>query len=122
MRLPRRRLWTPNPVPEINVHGAWFMVGESGSLTSVNSGNFATVNGAADAILRITGITRADPFQWDSFKTMLAALRAYRPGSLDCLGRAWPIVWYDPCLDDCENEILDWEGWEAALAARGEIA
>jgi hypothetical protein len=114
--------WHGNPVPEINDHGAWFMVGENGSFATVNSGNFTTVNGAADAILKITGITRSSPYRWSSFKGMLSALRQNRPGSVDCLDSAWPIVWYDAALDDCGCEVEDWEGWEAALAARGEIA
>jgi hypothetical protein len=100
---------------EVNQHGAWFMIFSDGKL----EGTYATVNGAADAILRLNPSIRSDPSAWASFKDLLSALRGSRPGTVDCFHSAWPIVWYDRNRDECLYEVDDYEEWEEAWRAMG---
>jgi hypothetical protein len=97
----------------LNKHGAWIMV-VCTSLGQVRA--FATVDKATAQIrewLEKGGELRRpqDLANWESWAECLAE---NKPGAVDCYGSVFPVVWYDPDLDDGEFEVTDWEEWEAA--------
>jgi hypothetical protein len=97
----------------INRHGAWIMVGNQGTIV----GQYATVDGAVRAIAKIIGPFK-DPRDRSGFKHWLPALAESPVGTIDCYDSAYPIIWYDPGLDECQYEVEDYEAWEEAVNAR----
>lgn len=109
---PRRRQRHNPPLANVNVNGAFIMVGKNGRIVSQH----ATVDAAALAILDI--VRPRTPQDYAHVKGWLPALAYNKIGAVDCYDSAYPIIWFDPALDDCTYEVEDYEEWEAATMAR----
>jgi len=118
----------------INKHGAWIYVvwngpwirgrrtvngrlaGTSVSGQVVEHRAFATVDSALkylhDKLVKTGEVPAADFEEW------AACLAQNRPGATDCYYSCYPIVWYDPALDDGDFEVNDYKEWETALRYR----
>lgn len=97
----------------INEHGAWIMVvcqshGEQQGMVR----SFATVDAALKQIREWLGALD----DAEGFESWSKCLATNKPGVIDCYDCVYPIVWYDPSLDDGQFEVDDYEEWEAAKA------
>jgi len=110
----------------VNEHGAWIYVvwngpwilqgNEQAIGQVVEHRSFATVDGAAaylhDKLVKLGEVAESDFEKW------IACLSSTRPGAVDCYHSCYPVVWYDPALDDGEFGVGDYAEWEEALRYR----
>lgn len=114
----------------VNKHGSWIMLVYNGEYVHNPTGKvaqvtyhscFCDVDSAAKFMHE--HLVGKNEISEQDFEEWVGCLAENKPGSVDCFHSFYPIVWYDPRLDDgdfaIEGDYDAWEDWVSKLKSDG---